>query len=66
MTIVIGFVVTMACVIGGYMAMGGYVGVLWQPWEYVIIGGASIGTFIIANPMAVIKDTGKGVGEALG
>ena len=48
------------------MAMGGYVGVLWQPFEYVIIGGASIGTFIIANPMPVIKDTGKAFGEALG
>lgn len=46
------------------MAMGGKLGVLVQPWEYVIIGGSAVGTFIVANPFAVIKDTGKAVGEA--
>ena len=46
------------------MAMGGKLGVLVQPWEYVIIGGSSIGTFIVANSMPVIKDTGKALGEA--
>ena len=66
MTILIGFAFTMACVIGGYVAMGGYVKVLVQPWEFVIIGGAAIGTFIIANPMPVIKDSGKALGEAFG
>lgn len=64
MTIVIGFVVTLACLLGGFMAMGGKLGVLVQPWEYVIIGGSAVGTFIVANPFAVIKDTGKAVGEA--
>jgi chemotaxis protein MotA len=50
--------------LGGFMAMGGKVGVLFQPWEFVIIGGASLGTFIVANPMPVIKDTGKAIKEA--
>jgi chemotaxis protein MotA len=65
MQIIIGLVVTLGCVLGGFMAMGGHVTVLFQPWEFVIIGGASIGTFLIANPMAVVKDTGKGFVEAL-
>ena len=47
------------------MAMGGYLSVLNQPWEFVIIGGAAIGTFLVANPMAVVKDAGKGIGEAM-
>lgn len=47
------------------MAMGGKIGVLFQPWEFVIIGGASVGTFLIANPMPVVKDSGKGFLEAL-
>jgi chemotaxis protein MotA len=64
MTILIGFVVTMACVLGGYAAMGGKLYVLMQPWEFVIIGGAALGTFIIANPMAIIKDSGKATMEA--
>ncbi|MGE8943207.1 flagellar motor stator protein MotA [Leptospira interrogans] len=64
MTIVIGLVITLACMLGGFMAMGGHVGVIWQPWEYVIICGAALGTFVVANPMKTIKDCGKGIGEA--
>lgn len=64
MLVTVGFIFTMACLLGGYMAMGGHVGVLWQPWEYVIIGGSSIGIFIIANPLKVVKDAVKAVGEA--
>ncbi|MEO0911092.1 MAG: flagellar motor stator protein MotA, partial [Pseudomonadota bacterium] len=55
---------TMLCMLGGFMAMGGKLGVLVQPWEYVIIGGSAIGTFIVANPMPTIKDTGKAIMEA--
>jgi chemotaxis protein MotA len=40
--------------------------VLMQPWEFVIIGGAALGTFIVANPMATIKDSGKATMEAFG
>lgn len=64
MTILIGFLVTMGCVLGGYAAMGGKLYVLVQPWEFVIIGGAALGTFIVANPMPVIKDSGKALMEA--
>jgi chemotaxis protein MotA len=49
-TIAIGLVVTLLCVLGGFAAMGGHVVVIWQPWEYVIICGAAFGTFIVANP----------------
>lgn len=52
--------------LGGYMAMGGHVDVLWQPWEFVIILGTSFGTFIVANPMKVIKDSVKGLTETFG
>ncbi len=65
MTIIIGLVVTMGCVIGSFMAMGGNVGVLGQPFEYVIICGAALGTFLVANPLAVVKDSGRGIFEAL-
>lgn len=64
MGILIGMVVTLGCVIGGFMAMGGHIEVLWQPWEVVIICGAALGTFLVANPMSVVKDAGKGMGEA--
>jgi len=62
--ILIGLVVTLGCVLGGFMAMGGHVEVLVQPWEVVIICGAALGTFLVANPMKVVKDTGKSMLEA--
>ena len=66
MTIIIGLIVMLGCMLGGFAAMGGHIMVLWQPWEFVIILGTSLGTFIVANPMKVIKDTGKAFGEAFG
>jgi chemotaxis protein MotA len=63
--VLIGLVVTFGCVLGGYMAMGGHLDVLMQPWELVIIGGAALGTFLVANPMSTVKDAGKGMMEAI-
>ena len=40
MGIIIGLIVTLGCVLGGFMAMGGHIDVLYQLWEFVIIGGA--------------------------
>ena len=65
MTIVIGLMVTLGCMLGGFVFMGGHVGVIWQPAEYVIICGAATGTFIVGNSAKVIKDAGKGIVEAL-
>ncbi len=50
----IGIITVISCVFGGYVAMGGKLIVLWQPWEFVIIGGAGLGAFIIANPVKTI------------
>ena len=63
-TIIVGIIVTLACMLGGFVAMGGHVEVIWQPWEYVIICGSALGTFIVANPLKTIKDTGTGLMEA--
>ncbi len=64
MGILIGLVVTLGCVLGGFMAMGGHLHVLVQPWEAVVICGAALGTFLVANPMKTVKDTGRGILEA--
>jgi chemotaxis protein MotA len=63
-SILIGFVVIFGCVLGGYMAMGGHLAVLFQPWELVIIGGAGVGAFLIANPVSTVKDAGAAIMEA--
>ncbi len=64
MNIIIGFIIVFGCIIGSFMAGGGHVDVLWQPYEFIIIIGAGLGAFIAANPMKVIKDSGKALGEA--
>lgn len=58
-------VIALGCILGGFAAMGGNLSVIFQPWEFVIIGGASLGTFIIANPISTIKDTGTAIMEAI-
>ncbi|RFC64095.1 flagellar motor stator protein MotA [Fulvimarina endophytica] len=64
MGILLGLVVVLGCCLGGFVAMGGHLDVLVQPFEYVIILGSSFGTFLVGNSPKVIKDTGKAVGEA--
>ncbi|KXF76032.1 flagellar motor stator protein MotA [Paramesorhizobium deserti] len=64
MGIIIGLVVTLGCMLGGFIAMGGHIGVLVQPWEFVIICGAALGTFLVANPFSTVKDTGRACMEA--
>lgn len=65
MNFAIGLIVALGCMLGGYAALGGHLAVLVQPWEFVIICGASLGTFIVANPMSTIKDCGKASMEAI-
>jgi chemotaxis protein MotA len=61
MFLVIGSLVVLSSVVGGYLALGGQPHILWQPFEFVIIAGAGIGAFIIANPKSVIRKTIGGV-----
>lgn len=65
MLVIVGSVVVVACVLGGYAAMGGHLAVLVQPFELMIIGGAAFGAFIIANPKVVLVRAGKGIGRIL-
>ena len=55
---IIGILIVISCTLGGYVAMGGKLGVLWQPLEVVIIVGAAIGAYIIGNSPKVLKGTG--------
>jgi chemotaxis protein MotA len=57
MFVIVGAIIVLACVIGGFVASGGHLAVLWQPFEFLIIGGAAVGSFLIGNPKAVIART---------
>jgi chemotaxis protein MotA len=61
----LGIIITLAALLGGFAAMGGHLGVLMQPWEFVIIIGTAVGTFLVANPWKVVVDTGLAAVQAV-
>ncbi len=65
MLIVIGFIVVLACVAGGYVLSHGELMALWQPFELLIIGGAAFGAFLAANPISLVKAAFSGILGAL-
>lgn len=65
MNLIVGIVVVMGCVLGGFAAHGGQLMALWQPYELIIIGGAALGSFLIANPLSVSKRAFAGMAKLL-
>ena len=63
MFVIIGIVVVFGCIVAGYLMEHGNLKVLIQPAELIIIGGAALGTLLVANPLHVVK---KIVGGVLG
>jgi chemotaxis protein MotA len=63
---IIGIVVVFGAVIGGFLLEHGKLLVLVQPNELIIIGGAAIGTVLVANPLPVIIKIIKSVLSVLG
>ena len=58
---IIGILVVLGCIAGGYLMEKGNMLVLMQPAELLIIGGAAIGTVLIGNPIYVLKAIVAGV-----
>jgi chemotaxis protein MotA len=55
MLLIVGAIVVLASVAGGYLMEGGHLVVLNQPAEFIIIGGAALGSMLIGTPLAVLK-----------
>lgn len=67
MFVIIGYVVILGCVLGGFLMAGGHLGVLWQPVEVLIIVGAAFGAFVASNSLANVKAAiGGGMGTLKG
>ena len=63
---IIGILVVFGAVVGGYLMEHGNLRVLVQPAELLIIGGAAIGTVLVANPLHILKAIAGGVGGVFG
>jgi chemotaxis protein MotA len=60
----IGLVLGIGSLAGGFIAEGGEIAILWQPYEFIIIGGIATGVFVMGNPISTITDTYRGMIEA--
>ena len=66
MFVIIGGAIVLIGVIGGYLMEGGPIGVLIQPVEFMIIGGAAIGSLLVSTPLPVLMRLLKNVASVLG
>lgn len=65
MFVIIGILAVFGAVLGGFLMEKGPLLVLLQPSEFLIIGGAAVGTLLSANPFFVLKKTVGGVMQVL-
>ena len=61
MITIVGFIVVIASILGGFMMAGGSIHALFHPSEIVTIGGASLGSLIVMSPKKVLIDMFRGI-----
>lgn len=65
MPVIVGYLVVMGSVFGGFALAGGHMAALFQPLELLMIGGAALGAFIVSNSAKVLKATMKALPSVL-
>jgi chemotaxis protein MotA len=63
--VIVGYIVVLASVFGGYALAGGHLAALLQPIELLMIGGAAAGAFVVGNSAKAIKGTLKALPSCL-
>src|ERR671927_344272 len=61
MIVIVGAIVVIGAVLGGFTMAGGHIGALIHPSELGTIGGAALGGLIVSSPKKVLVDLIKGV-----
>jgi chemotaxis protein MotA len=59
MLVIVGYVVILASVFGGFAMAGGHLGSLFQPIELLMIGGGALGAMVVSSGPKVMKATLK-------
>src|SRR5574337_1041863 len=65
MLVIIGVIIVLGSVFGGYVLAGGHIAALYQPLELLIIGGAGVGAFIVGNTQKAQKATLRALPKVL-
>jgi chemotaxis protein MotA len=63
--VIIGYLVVLGSVFGGFALAGGHLAALFQPLELLMIGGAAAGAFFVGNNGKAIKATLKALPSVL-
>jgi chemotaxis protein MotA len=53
---ILGILIVLGAVFGGFTMMGGTVNAIWQPTELIVICGAAIGALVLGNPKHVLAE----------
>lgn len=65
MLVIVGYIVVLGSVFGGFALAGGHLAALWQPVELLMIGGGGLGAFLVGNSGKAIKATLKALPSVL-
>jgi chemotaxis protein MotA len=65
MLVILGYVVVVLSVFGGFALAGGHLHSLWQPVEVLMIAGAGFGAFLVGNSGPALKATFKALPKVL-
>ncbi len=65
MIVIVGCLVVLGAVVGGFLWAGGSVGALIHPSELLVIGGSALGALILMSPKKVLVDLLRGLLESL-
>lgn len=65
MFVIIGLLIVILSVFGGFVLSGGHLLALFQPFELMMIGGAAIGSFVVSNDGRTIKIVLKSIASIM-
>src|SRR3569832_1219808 len=57
--VIVGYLIVVASVFGGFALAGGHLAALFQPLELLLIGGAAQGAYFVGNNSKTNKTTNK-------
>ncbi|KGP63729.1 flagellar motor protein MotA [Legionella norrlandica] len=61
MLVILGYLIILFSVFGGFALAGGHLFALFQPIELLMIGGAALGSFVVSNNLKIVIQTIKSV-----
>jgi chemotaxis protein MotA len=59
MTVIIGSIIVIVSVLGGFVIAGGHIGSLMHISEFIVIGGAALGALVIMSSKKILMDLTK-------